>query len=78
MLFVKTGRRVSQPRPLRLFGEPFEWVDMARYLGVILDKRLTWSKHIDHVRKKAVQRLGILGSLLNRRSSLSIRNGVLL
>jgi hypothetical protein len=51
---------------------------MALYLGVILDKRLTWSKHIDQVRKKAVQRLGILGPLLNRRSSFSIRNGVLL
>jgi hypothetical protein len=78
MLFVKTGRRVPQPRPLRLFGEPIEWVNTARYLGVTLDKRLTWSKHIDQVRKKAAQRLGILGPLLNKRNSLSIRNGVLL
>jgi hypothetical protein len=30
------------------------------------------------VRKKASQRLGVLGSLLNRRSGFSIRNGVLL
>ena len=43
-----------------------------------LDKRLTWSKHIDQVRKKAAQRLGILGPHLNRRSGLSFRNGVLL
>jgi hypothetical protein len=78
MLFVKTGRRVPQLRPFRLFGEPIEWVDTARYLGVTLDKRLTWSKHVDQVRKKAAQRLGILGPLLNRRGSLSIRNGVLL
>jgi hypothetical protein len=77
MLFGKTGRRVPQPRPLRLFGEPIEWVDMVRYFGVTLDKRLTWSKPIDHVRKKAAQRLGILGPLLNRRISVSIRNGVL-
>jgi hypothetical protein len=34
-----------------------------------------WSSHIDQVRKKAFQRLV---SLLNRRSVLSIRNGVLL
>jgi hypothetical protein len=78
VLFVKTGRRIPQPQPLRFFSEPIEWVDTARYLGVTLDKRLTWSKHIDQVRKKAAQRLRILGPLLNRRSSLSIKNGVLL
>jgi hypothetical protein len=54
------------------------WVDTARYLGVTLDKRLTWSTHVDQVRKKASQRLGVLGPLFNRRSGISIRNGVLL
>jgi hypothetical protein len=78
MLFAKSGWRFSQPRTVQLFGEPIKWVDETRYLGVTLDKRLTWSKHIDQVRKKAAQRLGILGPLLNRRSGLSIRNGVLL
>jgi hypothetical protein len=77
MLFVK-ARRIQQPRPVRLFGEPIQWVNEARYLGVTLDKRLTWSKHVGQVRRKAAQRLGILGSLLNRRNGLSIRNGVLL
>jgi hypothetical protein len=78
MLFAKTGRRIQNPPNSTLFGEPIQWVDVARYLGVTLDKRLNWSKHIDQVRKKAAQRLGILGTLLNRRSGLSIRNGVLL
>ena len=51
---------------------------MTRYLGMTLDKRLTWSKYIDQVRKRVGQRRGILGPLLHRRSSLSITNGVLL
>jgi hypothetical protein len=76
MLFFKTGRCVPKPRSLRLFGEPIEWVDTARYLGVTLYKRLAWSKHIDQVRKKAAQRLGTLGPLLNRRSNFSVSNGV--
>jgi hypothetical protein len=45
---------------------------------VTLDKRLTWSTHIEQIRKKASQRLGVLGPLLNKRSGLSFRNGVLL
>ena len=46
--------------------------------GVTLDKGLTWSPHIDQVRKKNAQRMGMLGPLLNRNSDLSVRNGVLL
>jgi len=72
MFFAKAGRRIPKPRPLHLFGEPILWVDTARYLGVNLATRLTWSTHIDQVKKKVVQSLGVLGS------GLSIRNGVLL
>ena len=78
MLFAKAGRRIPTPRPVQPFSEPFQWVDTARFLRVTIDKQLRWSTHIDHVRKKAAHRLGTLGLLLNCRSSLSIRNGVLL
>jgi len=78
MIFARAERRFIQPRPLTLFGEPIEWVDTIRYLGVTLDTRLTWSPHIDQVRKRTAQRLGMLGTLLNSKSDLSVRNGVLL
>ena len=45
--------------------------------GVTLDKDLTWSPHIDQVRKKTAQRMGMLGPLLNRNSDHSARKGVL-
>ena len=48
------------------------------FFGVTLEKRLTWSPHIDQVRRRPAQRVGLLGPLLNRKSDLSIRNGVLL
>jgi hypothetical protein len=78
MAMLFTHRRIQTPRPVALFGEPIVWVDTARYLWVTLAKRLTWSTHIDLVRKKASLRLGGLDPPLNRRSGLSIRNGVLL
>lgn len=78
MLLAKDSWRVSKHRPVQFFGEPIQWVDTACYLGVTLDSRLTWSPHIIQVRKKATQRLGVLCSLLNRRSGLSITNIVLL
>ena len=73
-----TTRRTPTPRPLRFLGDEIQWVEKVKYLGVTLDKRLTWATHIDQVRRRASQRLGVLGALLNRRSGLSIRNGLTL
>ena len=78
IIFACAGRGFIQPRLVTLFGEPIQWVDTTCYLGVTLDKRLTWSPHIDQVRKKTAQRMGMLGPLLIKRSDLSVRNGVLL
>jgi len=77
IIFARAGRRFIQPRPITLFGEPIQWIDTTRFVGVTLDIRLTWSPHIDQVRKRAVQRMGMLGPLLNRKSDLSARSGVL-
>jgi len=76
--FARAGRRFTQPRPVTLFGEPIEWVDTTRYLGVTLVTRLTWSPHIDQVKKWTAQKMDMLGPLVNMKSDLSVRNGVLL
>jgi hypothetical protein len=73
VLFAKAARRVRQPRPVQFLGEPIQWVKTARCLGVTLDTLLTWSAHVNQVRKRAAQGLGMLGPLLNRRSGLSVR-----
>jgi hypothetical protein len=78
VLFVKAARRIQKPRLVQFLGEPIQWVETARYLWLFLDAQLTWSAHVNQVGKKAAQRLGMLGPLLNRRSGLSVRNGVLL
>jgi len=65
IIFTRAGRRFIRPRPVTLFGEPIEWVDTTRCLEVTLNTRLTRSPHIDQVRKKTAQRMGMLGTLLN-------------
>jgi hypothetical protein len=78
MTIARAGRRFIQPRPVTLFGEQIQWVETTRYLEVTLHNRLTWSPHIDQVRKKTSERMGMLGPLLNRKCDLSIRIGVLI
>jgi len=77
IIFARAGRRFIQPLPVTSRGTN----RMCRHhslSGVTLDKAFTWSPHIDQVRKKTAQRMGMLGPLLNSKSDLSIRNGVLL
>jgi hypothetical protein len=78
MLFSKAGRRISKPRKVQLFGEPNQWVNTTRHLRVTHERPLTLPTHINQARKKAVERLGMLGPLLNRISGFSISNCVLL
>jgi hypothetical protein len=75
--FAKAARRVRQPRPTQFLGEPIQWVEAPRYLGATLDTPLTWSAHVNQARRKQLKD-GVLGPLLNRKSSLSVRNRVLL
>jgi hypothetical protein len=77
MIFARASLCFIQSRPVSLFGQPIQWVATTRYLGVTLDRRLTWSPHIDQISRTA-QRMDLLGPPLNRRSELSFRNGVLM
>jgi hypothetical protein len=78
IIFAFAGGRFTQPRTFTLLGEPIQWVESTRYVAVTLDKRLTWSYYIDHVKKKTVRRMDILGPLLQRKCDVFVRNSVLL
>lgn len=71
---VYFSRGNKSPRPVTLFGEPIPWVQSARYLGVILDSRLSFIKHVRAVRNRARFILGRLHPLVCKRSKMSLRN----
>jgi hypothetical protein len=77
VLFVKAARCVQKPRSVQFLGLPIQFVERA-LLGVTLDTWLTRSAQVSQVGKKAAQILGVVGPVLNRRSRLSVTNGVLL
>ena len=75
---LKSARHVQKHRPVHVFGNQIQWVDTARYLGLTVDKQLMWSSHINQVGKWAARTLSVLAPLLDRRSRLSVKSGVVI
>lgn len=74
---VLYARRRTRPHgTLQLFGDDIEWTKSAKYLGVILDSKLTFKQHIQEVKSKGNQRLGMLQCILHRNSALSTKNAL--
>lgn len=60
--------------PITLYGRPIPWEKTAKYLGVTLDRRMTFAPHIARVRNTAALYLGRLFYLIGRKSKMSLRN----
>lgn len=70
---VKRRNKLDDP-PVRMQGTPVPWQRTAKYLGVLLDMRLTFGPHIQKVTRTARFYLGRLNSMLGRHSKMSLRN----
>jgi hypothetical protein len=78
VFFTKRRTRELPTSDLSLDGHSIPWTDRARYLGLILDKKLTFSPHFDYVSDRVQKLTRILYPLINRRSNLSLDQKVLL
>lgn len=59
-------------------GEIVEWKREIKYLGMMLDPRLTYKSHVDYVLTKCDKIIKSLYPLINRRSRLSVGNKLIL
>lgn len=75
-----TRRRTQQlpTGPLRLGESNVQWESAVKYLGLMLDTRMTLKAHMEYVATKTQKAIRILYSMLSRRSLLEPRNKLLL
>lgn len=76
-----TNRRAQQYLPhrtIRYNNENIEWSSTIKYLGVVLDKKLKYKNHIDHIGEKTQKIIRCLYPLINRKSKLHFRNKMLI
>jgi hypothetical protein len=64
-------QRKPTDKKLKISGHAIPWSSAVRYLGVIMDSKLNWTKHTCKLRVTGAQALGALSPVLNRRSNLS-------
>lgn len=72
-----TLRREECP-PVKLDGEFLPQSDSVKYLGLHLDRRLTWKKHLQAKRQQLKLKYSSLYWLLGRNSKLSVDNKLLI
>jgi hypothetical protein len=78
-LYITRRRTRHVPQgPLEIFNARVEWTSQIKYLGVILDKSLTFKSHIDYVIERANIAIRVLYPLLCRRSRLHVENKILI
>ena len=54
--------------PIMLNGQPVPQNTEVKYLGIILDSRLTWRQHITNILQRPRHRLQLLKFLINENS----------
>ena len=61
MIFRSRGKRlVPSTVPISIGGEIIHEVESTKFLGVIVDCKLNWSLHINHIKNKISKGLGII------------------
>ena len=79
MFFTRfTSTRKNPRRQLKISNTDIPWKLAVKYLGLIIDKRLTFKSHIENTVIKCEKVFRSLYSLLNRKSKLNIGNKILL
>ncbi|GFX94882.1 RNA-directed DNA polymerase from mobile element jockey [Trichonephila clavipes] len=63
---------------VNIFKQPVPWVTEYKYLGLILDTKLNFAKHIRSTHQKAAGMRSTLNCLISPKSKLALRHKVLL
>lgn len=58
-------RNIDQIASIKINDRNIQWVDNTSFLGIIIDKNLSWKSHIDHVAIKMAKTIGIMNRVRN-------------
>ena len=65
ILFKKNRTKTSKILSVKIMGEEIKEKEYTKYLGILIDNKLSWKQHINHVNLKVSKGLAILYKLRN-------------
>ena len=68
-MIVSNKKRVNDNFNVYINGSPLQRCDQYKYLGVIIDKNLSWKSHVEHISAKISKACGVLSKLRHCLSS---------
>jgi len=75
IIFSSRNRSCKTNKSLKMNNEPIEQVKSIKFLGVILDRSLSWDKHINYIKGKISRGAGIISrakKLLNQNTLITL------
>ena len=60
IVFSNRGKTTNLDTNVQIAGSVIEKVNFTKFLGIIIDKNLTWKFHVDHVCSKISKNIGII------------------
>ena len=73
IIFHSSSKKIDHNLTFKLDGKRLTPISTVKYLGVLLDDHLLWSKQINHVTTKLNQAIGILSTLRNNTSLKTLK-----
>ena len=71
MIFSQTKAKTEDQLKLKLYNTQITKVESTKFLGIILDQRLNFNKHIEYIKSKAQGRVNIIKILSHKKWKLS-------
>lgn len=65
-LNANPNRRKLNTEPILVEDQPIQYSSEVKYLGVILDSKLNWGAHIEHITRKATKAIWVCTSYCGR------------
>jgi hypothetical protein len=78
MYFTRPRKKELPNKSIKIAGVEIEWSKEIKYLGLILDKSLTFRSHVEFAVERMQKCIRILYPLLSRKSKLNTTNKILL
>ena len=80
MIFHGKNRKIETNHSIQINSELIERVDSTKFIGVVMDSKLTWQLHIQYIRSKIAKGLGVIckaRKVLNSETLIVLYNSII-